>query len=49
MTDPATILLVEDDKALLDGIADLLEISDIGYEVNVLTASDGVGGLNTIR
>lgn len=49
MTDPATILLVEDDKALLDGIADLLEISDIGYEVKVLTASDGVGGLNTIR
>jgi len=49
MTDPATILLVEDDKALLDGIADLLEISDIGYEVKVLTASDGVGGLNTLR
>jgi CheY-like chemotaxis protein len=49
MTDPATILLVEDDKALLDGIADLLEISNIGYEVKVLTASDGMGGLNTLR
>jgi len=49
MTDTATILLVEDDKALLDGIADLLEVSDIGYEVRVLTASDGVGGLNILN
>ncbi len=49
MTDTATILLVEDDRALLDGIADLLEVSDIGYEVRVLTASDGVGGLNILR
>ncbi|MGD2078129.1 MAG: response regulator [Chloroflexota bacterium] len=48
MTSPATILLVEDDKALLEGIADLLEISDLGYEVEVLTASNGRMGLQVL-
>ncbi|MGB3715007.1 MAG: response regulator [Candidatus Promineifilaceae bacterium] len=48
MTDPATILIVEDDKALLAGIADLIEVSNIGYEVEVLTASDGTGGLSVL-
>ncbi len=48
MTDPATILIVEDDKALLAGIADLIEVSDIGYDVEVLTASDGTGGLTVL-
>lgn len=48
MIDPATILVVEDDEALLAGIADLLEVSDIGYEVQVLTATDGSGGLDVV-
>jgi two-component system sensor histidine kinase/response regulator len=48
MTDPATVLIVEDDKALLAGIADLIEISNIGYDVEVLTASDGTGGLSVL-
>jgi two-component system sensor histidine kinase/response regulator len=49
MTDPATILIVEDDQALLAGIAELLEISDIGYDLTVLTASDGTGGLSVLK
>lgn len=42
---PATILLVEDDQSLLDGISDLLEVVDLGYDLSVLTASHGQGGL----
>ncbi|MFN2189192.1 MAG: response regulator, partial [Candidatus Promineifilaceae bacterium] len=49
MTDPATILVVEDDQALLEGLADLLEISETGYHLNVLTAADGVEGLNKLQ
>ncbi len=48
MTDLATILILEDDEALLAGIADLLEISDIGYDLKVLTACDGTVGLNIL-
>jgi signal transduction histidine kinase len=48
MTDLATILILEDDEALLAGIADLLEISDIGYELKILTASDGTVGLSIL-
>lgn len=37
-----TILVVEDDEAMLLGISDLLEIMDVdGYEVEVLTAENG--------
>ncbi len=36
-----TILLVEDNKAMLDGMKDLLEISSSGYDISVLPASDG--------
>ncbi|HFE66715.1 MAG TPA: response regulator, partial [Chloroflexi bacterium] len=36
-----TILLVEDNQAMLDGMKDLLEISDTGYDISVLPASDG--------
>lgn len=46
MTTTATILLVEDDQSLLDGISDLLEVVDLGYEVTVLTASNGWEGLD---
>lgn len=45
MRDSATILLVEDDQSLLDGISDLLEVADIGYRIQVLTASNGLAGL----
>jgi two-component system sensor histidine kinase/response regulator len=45
MRDSATILLVEDDQSLLDGISDLLEVADIGYQVKTLTASNGRAGL----
>ncbi len=45
MNDTATILLVEDDASILNGMADLLQLFDIGYEVRVLKASDGMQGL----
>ena len=37
----ATILIVEDDQSLLDGMVDLLEIADLGYDITVLQAGDG--------
>lgn len=45
----ATILLVEDDESLQEGIHDLLEIADCGYEIQVLTAADGQAGLEIMR
>lgn len=45
MKDSVTILLVEDDASILDGMGDLLQIFDIGYDVQVLKASDGMAGL----
>jgi DNA-binding response OmpR family regulator len=48
MKDSAIILLVEDDRALLDGIADLLEISEIGYAVQVTKATNGELGLKAV-
>jgi len=48
MTEKATILLVEDDANLLEGMVDLIEISDFGYDVQVLTARDGFGGLQVL-
>ncbi len=36
-----TILLVEDNQTMLYGMKNLLEISDIGYDISVLPASDG--------
>ncbi len=41
MKQPATILIVEDDRSMLDGMHDLLETVNIGYELKILTASDG--------
>ena len=37
----ATILIVEDDQSMLDGMNDLLEIADLGYKITVLQANDG--------
>ena len=48
MANPATILLVEDDRTLLDGIADLLEISNLGYDLKILKAADGEEALQVL-
>jgi two-component system, sensor histidine kinase and response regulator len=40
-----TILLVEDDKSMLDGMNDLLQVVDIGYDATVLTAGNGLDAL----
>ncbi|MBE2221176.1 MAG: response regulator [Anaerolineae bacterium] len=40
-----TILLVEDDKSMLDGMYDLLQVVDIGYDATILTASNGLEAL----
>ncbi|MCA9927193.1 MAG: response regulator, partial [Anaerolineales bacterium] len=49
-----TILLVEDDLSMLDGIKDLLEMApleaeDMLYHVSVITAYDGFQGLTQAR
>ncbi|MCP5099440.1 MAG: response regulator, partial [Chloroflexi bacterium] len=51
---PVTILLVEDDQSMLDGMKDLLEMSTLtaentAYEATVLTAVDGQAGLDYIN
>lgn len=45
----ATILLVEDEPAILEGIHDLLQIADMGYEVRVFAAKDGRAGLEILE
>ena len=40
-----TILLVEDDKSMLDGMHDLLQVVDIGYEATILTSGNGLEAL----
>lgn len=37
----ATILVVEDDRFMLEGISDLLTLGDVGYDVQVLMAENG--------
>lgn len=49
MNESATILLVEDDASILNGMADLLQLFDIGYQVSVLKASDGVEGIERLN
>lgn len=44
----ATILIVEDDQSMLDGMNDLLEIADLGYEITVLQANDGQMALDVM-
>lgn len=41
----ASILLVEDDQSLLNGLADLLQMADFAYEVRIMVASNGEEGL----
>ena len=48
MTQAVTILLVEDDDPMRRGIHELLEGSDFGYEITVLSAGDGEAGLEAI-
>lgn len=48
MEPAVTILLVEDDKSMLDGMSDLLQIAKIGYQINVLTAGNGREALQII-
>ncbi len=48
-TKPATILLVEDDRSMLEGIRDLLTLVDIGYDIDVITAGNGRIGLENIQ
>ena len=40
-----TILLVEDDKSMLDGMSDLLQVIDIGYNTTIISASNGLEAL----
>lgn len=49
MKSTATILLVEDDKSMLDGMSDLLQAVDIGYEIHVLKAGNGVEALQVMH
>ncbi len=49
MKSTATILLVEDDKSMLDGMSDLLQAVDIGYEIHVLKAGNGVEALHVMH
>jgi two-component system, sensor histidine kinase and response regulator len=49
MANTATILLVEDDLTLLEGVADLLELGDLGYEARVLMAPDGQAALDILE
>ncbi|MCA9972691.1 MAG: response regulator [Anaerolineales bacterium] len=48
MSKPATILVVEDDQSMLDGISDLLLLIDAAYKVQVLTAENGRLGLDVL-
>lgn len=45
---PAKILLIEDDMYLLEGTADLLEMADLGYDVEVMRAANGLEGLEQL-
>lgn len=49
MVHPATILLLEDDRHLREGTAELLALADIGYELTILQAMNGLEGLAILR
>lgn len=49
MLHPATILLLEDDKHLREGTAELLALADIGYELTILEAVNGLEGLSILH
>ena len=48
MEQAVSILLVEDDPSMLDGMKDLLEMADIGYEIRVFTAGNGKAALEVM-
>ena len=45
MEQPATILIVEDDPAMREGLYDLFSSSDIGYNLSIMLAENGRVGL----
>lgn len=45
----ATILLVEDEPAILEGIQDLLQVANIGYDLHVVATKDGRAGLEALE
>ncbi|MCP4416600.1 MAG: response regulator, partial [Chloroflexi bacterium] len=45
----ATILIVEDDQSMLDGMNDLLEVAELGYEIVTLQANDGYMALEIME
>jgi len=45
---PATVLLVEDDRFLLEGLRELLEVYEGKYTLHVLTATNGNEGLRML-
>lgn len=49
MKKSVVILLVEDDRSLLNGISDLLELADIGYDIRVMTAETGLAALAIMK
>ncbi|MFQ5401392.1 MAG: response regulator [Anaerolineae bacterium] len=48
MRPSATILLVEDDPSMLDGMCDLLQTFDVGFDTQIITATDGKEGLRAV-
>ncbi|MEW5986235.1 MAG: response regulator [Chloroflexota bacterium] len=53
MNKSATILLVEDDRIILEGLAELLELCnigfcDIGYQIKTICTMNGVEGLSAL-
>ncbi|HEX6387597.1 MAG TPA: hypothetical protein VF177_23255 [Anaerolineae bacterium] len=48
MEQAVSVLLVEDDPSMLDGMKDLLEMADTGYNVRVLTAGNGEEALEIL-
>ncbi|MGH2536522.1 MAG: response regulator [Candidatus Promineifilaceae bacterium] len=48
MRDEATILVVEDDEPLLEGLLELFQVTDLGYQLHTLGACDGKAGLELI-
>ncbi|MEM7114139.1 MAG: response regulator [Chloroflexota bacterium] len=48
MNKSAKILLVEDEQSMRDGMKDLLNIVDIGYDISVFTADNGQTGLDVM-
>lgn len=46
--DKATVLIVEDEPHLLEGLQDILELSIVEYELTILTATNGRQGLQAL-